>query len=93
MTPLSSAAVKERRQYFLTQAAKKTKFYKGDKRVSGVRMCAICMNPLSKVILSTGKTQAVRDHYNCYFSELFYVDICLDSRVCQKVHKKLREGD
>lgn len=80
--------VKEKRKYFLNNSAKVTKIFKGDKRVNGTRMCAVCGTRLSNVILANSTTQAIRDHFHCFFSELFYVNICLDSRNCTKVLEK-----
>lgn len=89
--PLTKEEVKERRKYYLTNSEKKTKIYKGDKRVHGDRLCAICHTPLSTLILSTGKTVATKDHHSCYFSSMLTVNICMDSRVCQRVHRRLRK--
>lgn len=93
ITPLSKEEVRERRRYFLTKAESRTKIYRGDKRVQGNRLCAICHTRLSTTILATGKSEATRDHHRCYFSPLVEVSLCMDSRVCQKVHKKLREEE
>lgn len=79
---MNKKEVKESRHYLLTQANKVTKIRKGDKRVHGSRVCSLCGRPLSKVILSTGKTQASVNHYHCHFNELLAVDICMDIRSC-----------
>lgn len=91
MEPLEQEEVRNRRHYFLTESKSRNKIYRGDKRVHGDRICAICHTSLSTMILATGETMATRDHHRCYFSSLVAVSICLDSRVCQKVHKELRE--
>lgn len=93
LKPLSSEEVRERRAYFLNEAESKTKIYRGDKRVQGNRLCAVCHTKLSTTILATGKSEATRDHHRCYFSPLVSVSLCMDSRVCQRVHKNLREED
>lgn len=92
-TVLTAEEVRERRKYFLTKAHTKTVIKKGDKRVLGERLCAICVTPLSVTALSTQQSMAVRDHYHCYFSELMQFDICKDSTNCQRVHKKHRESE
>lgn len=74
--------VKDKRTYFLNHATKITKISKGDKRVHGSRICGICGAQLSNVITTTGATIAKKNHFHCHFSELFYVDICMDSRSC-----------
>lgn len=89
--PLSQEEVRARRHYFLNEAEERTKIYQGDKRVHGNRLCAICHTKLSTTILATGKSEATRDHHRCYFSPLVAVSICMDSRVCQRVHRNLRE--
>lgn len=91
--PLTSREVRKRRQYYLNNAESRTKIYSGDKRVQGNRLCAVCHTKLSTTILATGKSEATRDHHRCYFSPLVEVSLCLDSRVCQKVHKELRNKE
>lgn len=90
---LSSDEVRERRDYFLRNAERRTKIYSGDKRVQGNRLCAVCHTKLSTTILATGKSEATRDHHRCYFSPLVSVNLCMDSRVCQKIHRDLREEE
>lgn len=90
--PLTKEEVRERRKYFRDKSRRITKIYKGDKRVHGARTCGICGTRLSTVILSTGRTEATRDHYSFEMTDLYNVSACLDSRVCQRVHAKLRGG-
>lgn len=93
MKPLTKEEVRERRRYFLTESESRTKVYGGDKRVQGNRLCAICHTQLSTTILATGKSEATRDHHRCYFSPLVTISICMDSRVCQRVHEDLRSKE
>jgi len=86
---LSREEIKERRKYFLTQAEKKTKIQKGDRRVYGSRMCAICGTQLSRMISTTGGGIATKHHYHCYFSDIFFVNVCMDSRSCYSNISKL----
>jgi len=89
---LSKEDIKKRRGYFLNKAEKVTKIKKGDKRVHGSRICTICGASLSNVVTTTGGTIATKNHFHCHFSELFYVDICMDSRSCYSNIKKLERG-
>lgn len=91
ITKLTPEQVRDRRKYYLTNANKVTKIDKGDRRVSGTRICAICQTQLSTVILATGKRRATRAHFHCYFSELLYVNICKDSANCQRVTRNREE--
>lgn len=93
MKVLSREEIKERRKYFLANANKKTVINKGDKRVHGSRVCALCGSSLSTVTLSDGRSIATKNHYHCDFSELFYVDLCKDIRSCYSVMNKLGGGD
>lgn len=90
---LSPEEIRERRKYFLKEANKVTTIHKGDKRVSGARFCVICGTPLSNMILTDGSTQAARDHFHCYFSDLFYVNMCKNSNNCKRVMKKYEESE
>lgn len=85
-----SEEIKEKRKYFFSNALKVNKILKGDKRVNGTRVCAICGTRLSTVILTNSTTMATKDHYHCYFTELFYVNICSEARHCKKA---LEKGD
>lgn len=93
MKVLTQVEVRERRNYFMTEATSRTKIYSGDKRVQGNRLCSVCHTQLSTTILATGRSEATRDHHRCYFSPLVTANLCMDSRVCQKVHKNLRDRE
>lgn len=93
MEILNKTEIKKRRRYFLTKAKKITKIRKGDKRVLGSRLCSLCGSPLSTVLLSTGDSVATKHHYDCQFSELFYVHICMDIRSCYaEMERKRRDS-
>lgn len=93
MKKLSKEEVREARSYFFNKAQKVTTIRKGDKRVHGSRVCAVCGTPLSTVLLSTGKSQAEKDHYHFDFSDLFYIDVCKDIRSCYTVMENLGGED
>lgn len=93
MQALTREEVVQRRRYFLRHSQKTTVVSKGAKRVGGTRICAICQTPLSRVILTTGATQATREHYHCRISDMLTVNICKDSKICQKVHEQRRGDD
>lgn len=91
ITKPSPEEVRERRSYYLNKSKKVTKINKGDKRVSGTRICAVCKTQLSTVILRDGSTVSTRAHYHCYFSEFLYINICRDSSNCQRIMKNTKE--
>ena len=93
MQALTREEVVQRRKYFLTRAQKTTVVSKGAKRTGGTRICAICQTPLSRVILTTGGTQSIREHYHCKMSDMLTVNICKDSKICQKVHELRRREE
>lgn len=91
VTKLSPEQVKERRSYFFNNANRVTIIKKGDKRVNGSRICAVCKSKLSTVVLVDGSTISTRAHYHCYFSEFLYINICKDSANCQRIMKNTKE--
>lgn len=93
INPLTQKEIRKRRAYFLNKAEVRSKIYRGDRRVQGNRLCAICHTKLSTIILATGKSEATRDHHRCYFSPLVSINLCIDSRVCQRIHRELREKE
>lgn len=88
---LTPDQVRERRKYFLDSSLKITKSLKGSSGVDGTRFCVVCQTPLTTVILPTGKPKTIRSHYRCRLNNLITVSMCLDSRVCQREHKKRRD--
>lgn len=88
MSYLEPNDIAKRRKYILNNANKVTVISKGDKRVNGTRFCGICGRKLSNVILKTGNSIAIADHYHCYFSEYFYTNICKNLHNCKSEMKK-----
>lgn len=88
---LNPEQVREKRSYYLNKSKRVTSINKGDKRVNGSRICAICKSKLSTVVLTDSSTVATRAHYHCYFSEFLYINICKDSANCQRIMKKIEE--
>ena len=88
---LNPEEVREKRSYYLNKAVRVSTINKGDKRVNGSRICAVCKTKLSTVVLVDGSTISTRAHYHCYFSEFLYVNICKDSSNCQRIMKNTKE--
>lgn len=83
----SEEEVREARGYFLRRAVKKTEINKGDRRVNGNRFCSVCGVQLSTIEPTKGKSIAIRNHINCKINDMFSVNICKSSTLCQRNNK------
>lgn len=89
---LTDEEIKMRRKYLLKEADKKTIISKGDRRVGGSRLCAICGKKLSTTIISNQTTKSVSDHYRLYFSDLISISLCKRIGSCKREMTKHKEG-
>lgn len=85
--------IRQKRKSLMGKATEKSYINKGDKRIKGIRVCSVCGNKLTRIVVRDGSTRCIRSHTRCKMDSFVYTDVCRSAQMCYRQLRKKGELD